>query len=66
MEFLEKAKVRLEHWISHNEQHLNEFEVFAEQLEAAGKSGSAKYVREVVDKTAECTESLKKALHSLD
>lgn len=66
MDFLEKARVRLEHWISHNEHHLEEFELFAEQLETEGKSGSAKYVREVVDKTAKCTESLKKALQTLD
>ena len=33
MDFIEKTKVRLEHWISHNEHHLEEYEMFAKQLE---------------------------------
>ena len=37
MEVYEKAKIRLEHWITHNDHHEEEYEMFAEQLESQGK-----------------------------
>ena len=37
MEFREKAAIRIKHWVEHNASHLNEYEAFAEQLEAAGR-----------------------------
>jgi hypothetical protein len=33
MEFIEKAKVRLDHWIHHSDYHNEEYESFAEELE---------------------------------
>ena len=48
MESIEKAKIRLEHWITHNEHHYEEYETFADQLEESGKADSAKYVREMM------------------
>lgn len=66
MEFVEKAKIRLEHWLSHNEHHLEEYEDFAEQLESAGKSESARLIREMVDHSALSSECMKKALRALD
>ena len=35
MDFMEKAKIRLDHWISHNDSHCEEYEAFAKQLEEA-------------------------------
>jgi len=32
MDFIEKARLRLEHWITHNDHHQYEYEMFAEQL----------------------------------
>ena len=46
MELIEKAKIRLEHWISHSDHHYEEYETFADQLEEAGKAESAKHVLE--------------------
>ena len=66
MEFIEKAKVRLDHWIHHSDHHNEEYEMFAEQLEDAGKSESAGYVREMIDLTSKSTECLKKALKALE
>lgn len=65
MEFMEKARIRLEHWIEHNEHHQEEYELFCEQLEEAGKVESARAVREMVELTAKSTDMLKKALDNL-
>jgi len=66
MEFIEKAKVRLEHWIHHSDHHNEEYEMLADQLEEAGKSESAGYLREMIDLTSKSMECLKKALKALE
>ncbi len=66
MEFIEKARVMLQHWITHNDHHQEEYEIFANQLEGAGKAESARYVREMIEFTSKSTESLKKALKELE
>ena len=66
MEFIEKAKIRLEHWITHNEHHHEEYEMFAEQLEEAGKAESAGNIKEMADLTAKSTECLRNALKALE
>ena len=65
MEFTEKAKIRLEHWIDHNEHHQEEYEMFCEQLEEAGKLESARAIREMIELTDRSTAMLKKALENL-
>ena len=65
MEFAEKAKVRLEHWITHNDHHQEEYEMFVEQLEGAGKDESAGHIREMIDLSSRSTECLRKALKGL-
>lgn len=65
MDFLEKAKIRLEHWIAHNDQHEEEYQLFAEQLESAGMAESAKHLKEMIAHTAQGTASLRKALQAL-
>jgi len=66
MDFVEKASIRLEHWITHNEHHQEEYGKFAEQLEAAGKKESADHVREMMTLNAGSTDCLQKALNSLE
>ena len=66
MEFLEKARIRLDSWIHHNEHHTEEYELFADQLEEAGMAESAGYIREMVQLTSKSTGCLKKALKSLE
>jgi len=61
----EKARIRLEHWITHNDHHEEEYELFAEQLESAGMKESAGHVREMIALTAQGTASLRKALETL-
>jgi len=66
MEFVEKARIRLEHWITHNDHHHEEYEMFVDQLAQVGKQESAKYVKEMMELTAKGTECLRKALKALD
>lgn len=65
MDFTEKARIRIEHWISHNEHHQEEYEMFAEQLDDSGKGESASKIREMVDLTAKSTDCLRSALDYL-
>ncbi|MFZ0449554.1 MAG: hypothetical protein WAL98_09935 [Desulfatiglandaceae bacterium] len=65
MEFREKARIQLEHWITHNDHHEEEYLSFAEQLESAGMEESGKHVRDMVTLAAKSTESLRKALKAL-
>ena len=66
MDFIEKARIRLEHWISHNHQHHEEYESFIKQLEEAGKGGSADHLREMMALNDRMTECLEKALRALE
>jgi len=66
MESIEKAKIRLEHWISHSDHHFEEYETFADQLEEAGKPESAKCIREMMALTSKSTECLREALRLLE
>ena len=36
MDFLEKAKIRLEHWVEHSDHHIEDYSEFAEQLDQEG------------------------------
>ena len=65
MDSMEKAKKRLEHWIGHNEQHCEEYEKFAQELEKDGHLESAAFVREIVPLTKKATEFMQKALDAL-
>jgi hypothetical protein len=65
MDFVEKAKIRLEHWITHSDHHYEEYAMFADQLEEAGKRESAKEIREMMDLSSRSTDCLRKALKNL-
>jgi hypothetical protein len=65
MEFIDKAKIRLEHWIHHSEDHYQEYVSFAKELEEAGKIESARHLREMAALSAQSTECLKKAMKAL-
>jgi len=66
MDFIEKAKIRLENWITHNDHHHEDYDDFAKQLEDAEKGESARHIREMIELTVKSTESLKKALKALE
>ena len=66
MDFLEKARMRMEHWIAHNQEHQNAYQEFADQLEAAGKTESADSIREMSNLVSKSNQYLKKALQGLE
>jgi hypothetical protein len=66
MDFIEKVRIRLENWITHNDHHQEEYEMFAEQLKGAGKNESSEHVREMIEMTVKSNECLRKALKALD
>ena len=66
MDFVEKALVRLNHWIAHNDSHQQEYEKFAAELEEAGKTASALQIRQMVALSKRSRECLRKALEALE
>lgn len=66
MDFIEKARIRLENWITHNDNHKEEYELFTEQLDEEGKNESSKHVREMIELTAKSNECLRRALNALE
>jgi hypothetical protein len=66
MELTEKARIRIEHWLKHNESHLNNYREFAEELESAGLSVSAGHIREMISWSIESNQCLNNALNALN
>ena len=66
MDFREKAKIRMEHWLIHDQGHLAEHHEFAQQLSQAGLSESAAAIREMADCLAQGMDCLQRALAVLD
>ena len=66
MDFLEKSKIRLEHWVEHSDHHIEDYSEFADQLDQEGKHESASYIREMIELNKKSTECLKKALDALE
>ena len=65
MDFHEKAKIRIEHWLSHNESHVKEYEEFVQELEKEGEQACADHIKEMIDFTVKSNEALKKAVGAL-
>ena len=66
MDFVERARLRLKHWMDHNEKHREEYADFAAQLEQAGKPVSAAHVREMADLAGKSNDCLREALNALE
>ena len=66
MDFIERAKVKLEHWISHNTHHIKEYQELAEGLKGAGKLKSARHIESIIELTMRSNEILKDALRALE
>ncbi len=66
MDFIEKAKIRMSHWIEHNRQHIQEYKNFAEELRKVGKTKSAQCIEEMVKYIEKSNKSLENALNALE
>ncbi len=65
MDFTEKAGKRIEHWLEHNENHIKEYEAFAEQLQQAGEEECAKHILAMAELTRQSSTCLTKAVDAL-
>jgi hypothetical protein len=65
LDFLEKVRVRLNHWLSHKESHRAEYEKLAAELDEAGRTQSAREIREMVALSESSDECLRRALEAL-
>ena len=66
MGFGEKARIRIEHWLKHNESHLNDYREFADQLEEAGMHICAAHIRNMAELNEKSNQCLIQALSALD
>ena len=66
MDFIEMAKIRMEHWITHNEHHQKEYATFIEQLQGAGKQDCADHIREMMILMEKSSHCLREALNALE
>lgn len=66
MDVIEKAQIRIAHWLAHNESHIREYETFARELEASDKDESALHIREMAALAAQSGDCLRRALKALD
>ena len=62
MDFSEKAKIRIEHWLKDNESHITQYGQFVEQFEAEGMQAVAGHIREMIAWTAKGNACLREAL----
>ena len=65
---VEKLRVLLEHWISHNEEHAREYRKWADRVEAEGLGEIAGKIREAADLVVSSNDafsSVQKKLRSM-
>ena len=65
MDFIDRATMRIEHWMEHNIGHLHSYEQFAAELEAGGVGDAARHVRAMAEHTRESQICLDSALAAL-
>ena len=65
MDFNEKAKIRIEHWLSHSESHISEYQEFVQQLEKEGKQDCADHIRQMISHTEKGNEYLRMSIKAL-
>jgi len=66
MAIVDKAAVRIGHWMAHNDSHITEYDAFAKHLEDSGKGASAMHIREMAELTRKAGDCLRKALLALE
>jgi NAD-specific glutamate dehydrogenase len=65
MDLIEKAAIRIEHWIAHNDEHVSEYRSFAEELKSAGKADSAQQILKAAEQMAQGSDAMRRALKAL-
>lgn len=65
MDFKEKAKIRMEHWLAHGRSHGDDYAKFTRELTEAGQTDSAAAMEEMARLNDESLKALEKALEAL-
>lgn len=65
MDFIDKAVMRIEHWLEHNHNHLRSYEQFAAELETGAAGDAARHIRALAELTRESQTCLDSALAAL-
>ncbi len=65
MEYTEKVRKRLEHWLEHNEKHIEEYKKLAAELKTKGYDSAANYILKLVEHTNRMNEEIKNALDKI-
>jgi len=66
MEFSEKARIRLEHWLKHNKEHEKEYRRFRDELLSKGKTKSAKLMESIIEHVSQCSKLFEEAIDGLN
>ncbi len=62
MDELEKSRIRLDHWIAHNHDHVKGYAEVAANLQKCGCGGAAALIREAIRLVQEADERFREAL----
>ena len=62
MNEIEKSRIRLKHWVDHNEDHLKGYEDVAALLEQEGLPEAAARVRQGIEMTSKANDEFRSAL----
>jgi hypothetical protein len=62
MDEIQKSRIRLKHWVDHNEDHLKGYEDVAQLLETQGLSEAASRIRQGIDMTRKANDEFRAAL----
>lgn len=62
---LEKLKHLIEHWIEHNEAHVNTYREWASKAEALGKKELSAILKQIAEENKKLEGLFKKALKSI-
>jgi len=65
MDEKKKLSVVVEHWIEHNESHMNEYRRWAEKAAELGLAPVKAGIEEGIEKLLQCNQHLQKALKAL-
>ncbi len=65
MDDVQKSRIRLSHWIDHNEDHLNGYREVAQLLKALGRTAAAVRIDEGVRLTEDANRAFREALAEL-
>ncbi len=62
MNIKDKVKIRVEHWLEHNERHYEEYLNFVKELEEQGLEKEKEVIKKVADLTKQISSLFKEIL----